>query len=69
MLLRDVTLRVSPEEAGALRVVVTNADAHLAAAVCHFCGEEPEPDGDEQIGDALENAAEAWLARLADERD
>ena len=69
VLLRDVTLRVAPEEAGALRVVVTNADAHLAAAVCHTCGEEPDPDGDDQLGDAFENAAEAWLARLSDDHD
>ncbi|MPZ74095.1 MAG: hypothetical protein GEU74_12840 [Nitriliruptorales bacterium] len=66
VILRDVTLRVRPLERGRVEVDVVNADAQLAAAACHACGEEPDADGQEAIADALESAAEAWLARLAE---
>ena len=65
VVLRDVTLRVSPKDGGALQVEVVNADAQLAAAACHACGEEADPHGDEEIAEALEHAAEAWLSLLA----
>lgn len=65
VVLRDVALRVNPLEGGEVSVVVVNADAHMAAAACHACGEEADPHGDEEIAEALEGAAEAWLSRLA----
>ena len=66
IVVRDITLRVAPRPRGEIDVAVLNADAQLAAAACHACGEEPDPDGDDQLGDAFENAAEAWLARLSE---
>ncbi|MDP9406008.1 MAG: hypothetical protein M3O86_05335 [Actinomycetota bacterium] len=66
IVLRDVSLQVRPGPSGRLDVLVASADAHLAAAACHACGEEPDPDDDEQIAEALEDAAEAWLGRLGD---
>lgn len=66
VVLRDVSLLVRPGEGGSLAVAVTNADAHMAAAACHACGEEADPHGDQDIADAVEGAAEAWLSRLAD---
>ena len=66
IVLRDVTLMLQPKADGRVEVVVTNADAHLVVAVCHACGEEPDPDADDQLGEALESAAEAWLAQLSD---
>ena len=66
VVMRDVTLRIRPHEGGRVSVDVVNADAHLAAAACHACGEEPDPTGDEHTAEALEDAAEAWIARLAD---
>ncbi len=65
VVLRDVSLQVRPGPAGHLDVMVASADAHLAAAACHACGEEPDP-GQEQIAEALEDAAEAWLGGLGD---
>ena len=62
IVLRDVALRVHPREGGRLDVDVVNADAQLAAAACHACGEEADPHGDEDLAEALESAAEAWLA-------
>lgn len=67
IVMRDVTLRLRPLEGGRLAVDVVNADAHVAAAACHACGEEPDPTGDDDVTEALEAAAEAWLARLADD--
>ena len=66
VVMRDVTLRIRPQEGGAVEVDVINADAHAAAAACHACGEEPDPTGDDHVAEALESAAEAWLALLAD---
>ena len=66
VVVRDVTLRVRPLEGGRVGVEVVNADAQLAAAACHACGEEPDEDGHDTIAEALEGAAEAWLARLAE---
>lgn len=66
VVLRDVSLRVRPQKGGRVRVAVVNADAQVAAAACHVCGEEPDPHGDDDVAEALENVAEAWLARLAD---
>ena len=66
VVMRDVTLRIRPQEGGTVEVDVINADAHVAAAACHACGEEPDPTGDDQTAEALEDAAEAWLARLGD---
>ncbi len=62
VVLRDVTLRVAPREDGRVTVEVVNADAQTAAVACHACGDEP--DGDELLAEALEAAAEAWIARL-----
>lgn len=66
VVMRDVILRVRPQDGGAVEVDVINADAHLAAAACHACGEEPDATGDDQVAEALEAAAEAWIARLGD---
>lgn len=66
VVVRDVTLRVEPQVRGRVAVTVVQADAQVAAAACHACGEEPDPVADEQIGEALEHAAEAWLSRLSD---
>lgn len=66
VVMRDVTLRIRPQEAGRVEVDVINADAHVAAAACHACGEEPDPTGDDRVAEALESAAEAWIARLGD---
>ena len=66
VLVRDVTLRVRPGPKGRVAVDVVNADAQVAAAACHACGEEPEGDDSDEVAEALEGAAEAWLARLAD---
>ena len=62
IVLRDVSLRLHPLEGGHLDVNVVNADAALAAAACQACGEEADPHGDEDLAEALEDAAEAWLA-------
>jgi hypothetical protein len=66
VVLRDVSLRVRPQEGGKVAVDVANADAQLAAAACHACGEEMDLHGDVDIAEALENAAEAWLGERAD---
>jgi len=66
VIMRDVTLRVRPKEGGSVEVDVINADAHVAAAACHACGEEPDPTGDEETTEALEELTEAWIARLGD---
>ena len=66
VVMRDVTLRVRPQEGGRVAVDVVNADAQLAAAACHACGEEPDPTGDDDVAESLESAAEALLARLND---
>ena len=66
VVMRDVTLRLRPLEGGALAVEVVNADAHVAAAACHACGEEPDPTGDDHIAEALEDAAEAWLGQVGE---
>ena len=66
VVMRDVTLRIRPLEGGLVSVDVVNADAHLAAAACHACGEEADATGDEQTAEAIEDMAEAWMAQLAD---
>ena len=66
VVMRDVSLRVRPRDGGAVEVEVVNADALLAAAACHACGEEPDPTGDDDVAEALESAAEAWLGGLRD---
>jgi len=64
VVLRDVALQVRPGEGGSVGVAIAHADAQLAAAACHACGEEPDLDVQEQLAEALEGAAEAWLSRL-----
>ncbi len=66
VVLRDVTLQVRPGEGGRVDVAVASADASLAAAACHACGNAVDPHGDEDIAVTLEQTAEAWLARLGD---
>ena len=66
VVMRDITLRVRPQEGGTVAVDVINADAHVAAAACHACGEEPDATGDEHIAEALEDMAEAWIGRLGE---
>lgn len=61
VVLRDVSLRVRPQEGGAMEVDVVHADAQLAAAACHACGDEMDLHGDIDLAEAMENAAEAWL--------
>ena len=67
IIMRDVTLRVRPQEGGSVAVDVINADAHVAAAACHACGEEPDVTGEEVTIEALEDLTEAWLSRLSDQ--
>jgi hypothetical protein len=61
VVLRDVSLRVRPLEGGRMTVDVVSADAQLAAAACHACGDEMDLHGDLDIAEAMESAAEAWL--------
>jgi len=63
--LRDVSLRLQPLEDGRVTVTVVNADAQLAAAACHACGDETDLLGDDHVVEALEGAAEAWLGQFA----
>ncbi len=65
VVLRDVALRVQPGAGGRVAVAVTSADANLAAAAWHACGDAVDQHGDVGIAVALEDATEAWLARLA----
>ena len=66
VVLRDVSLRVRPQEGGKVAVDVVNADAQLAAAACHACGDEMDLHGDIDVAEAVESAAEAWLGERAD---
>ncbi len=63
VVMRDVTLRIRPQEGGTALVDVINADAHVAAAACHACGDEPDPTGDDHTTEALEDLAEVWMGR------
>jgi hypothetical protein len=65
VVLRDVSLRVRPLQGGTVAVDVSNADAQLAAAACHACGDQMDLHGDGDVAEALENAAEAWLGERA----
>lgn len=67
VVLRDVALRVRPQEGGTMAVDVVNADAQLAAAACHACGDELDLHGDVDVAEAMESAAEAWLGERSDD--